>query len=70
MFCGTTTQVTRPILIQKNKGPVKTNETMSACNKFDPFSSSPPSNFLRNLNERRKVYHEMVIPKTAIGYCK
>ena len=70
MFCGTTARVSQPILIQNNKGLVKTKETMSACNNFDPFSSSPPSNFIRNLNERRKIYHEMVIPKTTFGYCK
>lgn len=69
MFCGTTTKITsQPIPIQKNNTLVR-KETSPACNKFDPFASSPPSNFFRNLNERRRVYHEIGI-LTNVGCCK
>jgi len=69
MFCGTTTKATsQPIPIQKTDTQVR-KETIPSCNKFDPFASSPPSNFFRNLNERRRVYHEIGTLQN-VGCCK
>lgn len=41
-----------PIPISNTQKPMLKGETNTSYNRFDPFASSPPNDFIRKLNQR------------------